>query len=105
MMPLPASRRPATALPASTAQGSLGLIIPPWLPGGVGEGDSIIDPGGVTTGLANLLATDWKTVAVRLGAGIFGVALLIAGGFLIVKEQQAGLVGTVVKQVGGIARG
>jgi hypothetical protein len=42
---------------------------------------------------------DLVDVALRIGAGVIGVALLIAGGFLIVKEQQAGLIGNVVKGV------
>jgi len=110
MARLPYSAQSAKALPASTVSG----IFPPI--GIVGKGitgqtagknpaEFAKLPPAVKAGLLGPLGLligadlDLVDVALRLGAGVIGVALVIAGGFLIVKEQQAGLIGNVVKGV------
>jgi hypothetical protein len=108
MAGLPFSAQRAKALPASTVSGIFDpIIIGPGVNApAANPAQTIRDaPAPVRAALLGPLGLligadlDLVDVALRIGAGVIGVALLIAGGFLIVKEQQAGLIGNVVKGV------
>jgi len=104
---LPFSAQRATALPASQVGGIINPIIigpPIGAPGRPGSDASrtaaiaSLGPLGLLIG-ADL---DFVDVALRIGAGIIGVAFIVAGGFLLVKEYETS---TIAKAVGGAIGG
>jgi len=104
-VPLRFAGHASLSLPASVSPGTAGLIIPPWLPGAGGsdddkdKGGSLIDPGGTASGLANLLATDWKEAVIRLGIGLAGVLLIIAGVYLVGGDVLVSRLGSEARKV------
>lgn len=107
-----------TTLPASTrVLGTSGNILDPGgivgpIVTGRGAGKNPADFGklpapvraaiGGPLGLLVGADLDFGDIALRIGAAVIGVAFVIAGGFLIVKETQAS---TIAKTVGGVIGG
>lgn len=109
-----------TSLPASTrVLGTSGNILDPGrivgpIVTGRGAGKNPADFGnlpapvraaiGGPLGLLIGADLDFGDIALRIGAAVIGVAFVIAGGFLIVKETQASAVGKAVGQgIGAIS--
>lgn len=115
---LPYSAQSARFLPASQRPlGTVGNILDPGgivgpIVTGRGAGKNPADfadlPPAVKAGLLGPLGLligadlDITDLILRIGAAAIGVAFLIAGGFLIVKETQAT---TIAKTVGGVIGG